>query len=148
MLYFRMTYIAEFREAIDMKRFKMFYVIVMILNLILVFTKGFSANLLIYSYNDANKGIRDGFQGDVSLSIINCFIIAIIIILTIITTLNKNNKIKVKWLFGLVTIIFALCIPIGIHSYSGGIMGIIDEENMYLWNIVFSLAKLISAHGY
>ena len=75
-----------------MKRFKMFYVIVMILNLILVFTKGFSANLIIYSYND---GIIDGFQGDISLSIINCFIIAIIIITTIITTLNKNNKINI-----------------------------------------------------
>ena len=127
-----------------MKRFKMFYVVVVILNLILVFTKGFSANMLIYSYNDANKGIRDGFQGDVSLSIINCFIIAIIIILTIVTTLNKNNKVKVKWLFGLVTIIFALFIPIGIHSYSGGIAGIIDEDNMYIWNIAFYLAKINS----
>ena len=126
-----------------MKRFKMFYVIVMILNLILVFTKGFSANLLIYSYNDANKGIRDGFQGDVSLSIINCFIIAIIIILTIITTLNKNNKIKVKWLFGLVTIIFALFIPIGVHSYSGGIAGIIADDNMYLWNISSYLTRAL-----
>ena len=124
-----------------MKRFKMFYVVVVILNLILVFTKGFSANMLIYSYNDANKGIRDGFQGDVSLSIINCFIIAIIIILTMASTLNKNNKVKVKWLFSLVTIIFALFIPIGIHSYSGGIAGIVADDNMYLWNIVFYLDK-------
>ena len=124
-----------------MKRFKMFYVVVVILNLILVFTKGFSANMLIYSYNYANKGIIDGFQGDVSLSIINCFIIAIIIILTIASTLNKNNKVKVKWLFSLVTIIFALFIPIGIHSYSGGFAGIVADDNMYLWNIVFYLDK-------
>lgn len=124
-----------------MKRFKMFYVVVVILNLILIFTKGFSANMLIYSYNDANKGIRDGFQGDVSLSIINCFIIAIIIILTMASTLNKNNKVKVKWLFNLVTIIFALFIPIGIHSYSGGFAGIVADDNMYLWNIVFYLDK-------
>ena len=107
----------------------------------MVFTKGFPANMLIYSYNDANKGIRDGFQGDVSLSIINCFIIAIIIILTIVTTLNKNNKVKVKWLFGLVTIIFALFIPIGIHSYSGGFAGIVAEDNMYLWNISSHLVR-------
>ena len=124
-----------------MKRFKMFYVIVMILNLILVFTKGFSANLIIYSYND---GMIDGFQGDISLSIINCLIIAIIIITTIITTLNKNNKINIKWLFCLVTIVIALFIPIGIHSYSGGIAGIIDEDNMYIWNIAFYLAKINS----
>ena len=124
-----------------MNKFKLFYAIIMLLNLILIFTKGFPANMIIYSYNDANKGIRDGFQGDVSLSIINCFIMSIIIILTIVATLNKNNKVKVKWLFGLVTIIFALCIPIGIHSYSGGIMGIIDEENMYLWNIASHLNR-------
>ena len=127
-----------------MKRFKMLYVIVMILNLILVFTKGFSANLIIYSYNDVNKGIIDGFQGDISLSIINCLISAIIIITTIITTLNKNNKINIKWLFCLVTIVIALFIPIGIHSYSGGIAGIIDEDNIYIWNIVFYFAKINS----
>ena len=125
-----------------MKKLKIFYAIALVLNFILIFTKGFPANMLIYSYNDANKGIRDGFQGDVSLSIINCFIIAIIIILTIATTLNRNNHVKVKWLFGLVIIIFALCIPIGVYSYSGGIMGIIDEDNMYLWNIVLYLVKL------
>lgn len=122
-----------------MKKYKMFYVIVMILNLIMVFTKGFSANIIIHSYDD---GIMfDGFQGKVLLSIINCFIIAIIIILTITATLNKNNKIKIKWLFCLVTIMIALCIPIGIHSYSGGYAGIIDKKNMYLWNIVFYLVK-------
>ena len=124
-----------------MKRFKVFYIIVMILNLILVFTKGFSANLIINSYND---GLIDGFQGDILLCIINCLICAIIIITTIITTLNKNNKINIKWLFCLVTIVIALFIPIGIHSYSGGFAGIIDEDNMYIWNIVFYLVNIKS----
>lgn len=124
-----------------MKRFKMIYVIVMILDLILVFTKGFSANRIIYSYKD---GYKDGFQGNVLLSIINCLIIAIIIISTIITTLDKNNKINFKWIFCLITIMIALFIPIGIHSYSGGIAGIIDEDNMYIWNIVFYLVKINS----
>ena len=121
-----------------MKKYIMFYVVVMILNLIMAFTKGFSANIIIPSYND---GMIDGFQGYVLLSIINCFIIAIIIILTLTATLNKNNKIKIKWLFCLVTIMIALCIPIGIYSFSGGFWGIIDEDNLYLWNIVLYLVK-------
>ena len=76
--------------------------------------------------------------------IADLIIIAIIIISTIITTLDKSNKINFKWLFCLITIMIALCIPIGIHSYSGGIAGIIDEDNMYIWNIVFYLAKINS----
>ena len=121
-----------------MKKFNIFYIVAMVLNVILIFTKGFPANMIIYSYKDA---VIDGFQGDVSLSIINCFIIAIIIVLTIVATLNKNNKVKVKWLFGLVTIIFALFIPIGVHSYSGGIAGIKADDNMYLWNISSYLSR-------
>lgn len=124
-----------------MKKYKMFYVIAMILNLVLALTKGFSGNIIIYSYKDM---AFDGFQGNVLLSILNCFMIAIIIILTIATTLNRNNKIKLKWLFCFVTIMTALCVPIGIHSYSGGIAGIIDEDHMYLWNIVFYLDKGIT----
>ena len=121
-----------------MKRFKMFYVITTILNIILAFTKGFSANMPIHSYSD---GMIDGFQGNVSLSFFNCLIIVIIIILTVVVTLNKNNDINKKWLFCLVTILSALCIPIGVHSYSGGFAGIVDENAMYLWNIGFYLVK-------
>ncbi len=38
-----------------MKKFKIIYLIVIILNLILVFTKGFPANMIIYSYIDTNE---------------------------------------------------------------------------------------------
>ncbi len=124
-----------------MKKYIFFYVIAMIIDLVLALTKGFSANIIIHSYND--KYIAR-CHGDVLLSIINCFIIAIILILNITVTLNKNNKIKIKWLFCFVTIMTALCVPIGIHSYSGGIAGIIDEDHMYLWNIVFYLDKGIT----
>lgn len=123
-----------------MKKFKIIYVIVIILNLILVFTKGFPANMIIYSYIDRRT---DGFQGNVSLSVINCIIIAITIILTIATTLNKDNKINIKWLFCLATILIALFVPIGIHHYSGGFWGKIDEENMYLWNVGFYLNRFV-----
>lgn len=57
---------SQFGVTINMKKFKMFYVIAMILSFILHFTKGFSANMIIHSYNDR---MIDGFQGDVLLSI-------------------------------------------------------------------------------
>ena len=119
-----------------MYKYKIFYVIAIIINIIMIFTKGFDANMIIYSYNDIDLGIIDGFQGNVFLSIVNCFVIAIIIILTIIMTFTKNNKINIKWILFITTILLALCIPIGIDSYSGGFEGIIDERNIYLWNIV------------
>ena len=124
-----------------MYKFKIFYVIVIIINIIMIFTKGFDGNVIIHSYNDADVGIIDGFQGNVWLSIINCFVVAIIIISTIIMTINKNNKINIKWILFVTTILLALFIPIGIHSYSGGIAGITDERNIYLWNIAFYLNR-------
>lgn len=120
-----------------MKKFKIFYIAVIIFSIIMIFTKGFDENIFIYSYNDADIGRIDGFQGNVFLSILNCFVVAIIIILTIIMTFNKNNKINIKWLLLSLTILLALSIPIGIHSYSGGIAGITAEQNIYLWNIAF-----------
>ena len=122
-----------------MYKYKIFYVIAIIISIIMILTKGFDANMMIYSYNDIDLGIIDGFQGNVSLSIVNCFVIAIIIILTIIMTVIKNNKINLKWPLFITIILLALCIPIGIDSYSGGIAGIIDEQNIYLWNIVYYL---------
>lgn len=124
-----------------MYKFKIFYVIVIIINIIMIFTKGFDGNVIIHSYNDADVGIIDGFQGNVWLSIINCFVVAIIIISTIIMTINKNNKINIKWILFVTTILLALFIPIGIHSYSGGIAGITDKKNIYLWNIAFYLNR-------
>ena len=124
-----------------MYKFKIFYVIVIIINIIMIFTKGFDGNVIIHSYNDADVGIIDGFQGNVWLSIINCFVVAIIIISTIIMTINKNNKINIKWILFVTTILLALFIPIGIHSYSVGIAGITDEKNIYLWNIAFYLNR-------
>lgn len=124
-----------------MKKFKIFYITVIILSIIMIFTKGVDGNILIYSYNDADRGIMDGFQGNVFLSILNCFVVTIIIILTIIMTFNKDNKINIKWLLFVFTILLALSIPIGIDSYSGGIAGIIDEKNIYLRNIPFYLIR-------
>ena len=125
-----------------MKKFKIFYAIVIIISIVMIFTKGFDANVFIFSYNDADSGIVDGFQGDVWLSIINCFIIAIIIILTIFITFSKNNKINIKWILCIATILLALYIPIGIDFYSGGIAGILDgKEHIFLWDLVFYINR-------
>ena len=124
-----------------MNKFKIFYIIIIAFSIIMIFTNGFSGNVVIYSYNDVDLGIIDGFQGNIVLSMINCIIIAIIMILTMIITLNKKNKISKKWLLCLLTIILSICIPIGSHSYSGGIAGIMGEDNIYLWNIIFYLIK-------
>lgn len=124
-----------------MNRFKLFYVIIIILSLIMIFTKGFYGSIIVNSYDDINRGIIDGFQGNVFLSIINCSVIAIITILTLIITFNKNNKINIKWLVFVVIILLVLCIPIGTHHYSGGIAGIIGENSIYLWDIITYLVR-------
>ena len=54
-----------------MKKYWIFYIIVAILTITMIVTKGFPSNLLMYSYNDVESGIIDGFQGEVSLSQIN-----------------------------------------------------------------------------
>ena len=126
---------------IDVNKFKIFYVVVIILILIMILTKGFSGNTIIYSYNDADKGIVDGFAGQISLSILNCFIIAIIMILTIILTFNKKNTINKKILLLILIILLSSCIPVGTHSYSGGIAGTINADNINLWNIPIYLVR-------
>lgn len=116
-----------------MNKFKIYYIIVIILSILMIFTKGFHGNMIIYSYNDADLGIIDGFAGDIFLSIINCFIITVIIISSIIVTINKNNKTNKKWLLFALIILLSLCIPIGIHHYSGGFDGRINEQYIFLW---------------
>lgn len=124
-----------------MNNFKTFYIIIIILSIIMIFTKGFSGNIIICSYNDADKGIIDGFQGDVSLSIINCFIISVIFILTTIITFIRDNKINIKWLLFVIIILLLFNIPIGTDFYSGGIAGIIGEKSVYIWNLLSYMIK-------
>lgn len=79
--------------------------------------------IIIDSYNEADKGIRDGFEGTTSVSIVNCVGIAVITILTIIITFNKNNKVRGKWLYLIIIYFLLLNTIIGVHSYSGGGIG-------------------------
>mgnify|MGYP001107869396 CR=1 FL=1 len=41
-----------------MKKYWIFYIIVAILTIAMIVTKGFPSNLLMYSYNDAESGIK------------------------------------------------------------------------------------------
>ena len=77
-----------------MKKYWIFYIIVAILTITMIVTKGFPSNLLMYSYNDAESGIIDGFQGEVSLSQINIIYVSFFTLLTILVTISKKNKIK------------------------------------------------------
>lgn len=125
----------------DVNKFKMFYVVVIILSLIMILTKGFSGNIIIYSYNDADIGIIDGFVGEIKLSILNCFVIVTIVILTIILTFNKKNGLNKKILLLILIILLSSLIPIGTHSYSGGLAGTINVDNISLWNIPIHLVR-------
>ena len=77
-----------------MKKYWIFYIIVAILTIAMIVTKGFPSNLLMYSYNDAESGIIDGFQGEVSLSQINIIYVSFFTLLTILVTISKKNKLK------------------------------------------------------
>ena len=77
-----------------MKKYWIFYIIVAILTITMIVTKGFPSNLLMYSYNDVESGIIDGFQGEVSLSQINIIYVSFFTLLTILVTISIKNKIK------------------------------------------------------
>ena len=62
-----------------MKKFKILYMLIFIFIAIMILTDGVPGNLNIYSYNYADYGWTDGLQGNLYLSIINCFVILIII---------------------------------------------------------------------
>ena len=118
-----------------MKKYKIYYIVVTILTLIIIITKGFPCNLMMYSYNDVDTGIIDGYMGDVSLSTFNIVFASFFLLLTIIITISKKNKLKFKWLFMCIIIGLIFLVRLGTDSYSGGITGILGDQGIYLWNI-------------
>ena len=119
-----------------MNKFKIIYIVLLILALVSIITTGFDSNTLIYSYDENDLGIVDGFQGSIYISIINCIILAILFISVLIITIKKENMLRFKWLSCMLLFVIISFIPIGIHMYSGGIAGIIDENSIYWWNIL------------
>lgn len=118
-----------------MKKYWIFYIVVALLTITMIVTKGFPSNLLMYSYDEVEQGIVDGFQGEVSLSQINIIYVSFFTLLTIVITINKKNKLKLKWLFMCIIIGLMFLVRLGIDSYSGGITGILGDQGIYLWNI-------------
>lgn len=111
-----------------MKKFKLFYILTIIISVVMIFTKGFEGNIVIQSYS---MNMADGFSGKILLSPINSIIFGFIIGLTILFTVNKENETKFKWLLLIVIIVLLLLFfPVAIDSGSGGIAGISYESNV------------------
>ena len=124
-----------------MNKFKIFYLIIIILCIIMIFTKGFNINITAFSYGNVPFAY-DGYSGHLSLLIVNIIIVSMIIISTIVITLLKSNKLKGKWLLFASIIILLLFVPIATNYYSGGITGKKVENNEYLWSIFFDVYLL------
>jgi len=122
-----------------MKKFKIFYIIISIITIAMIITKGFSSTVYIPLYNDSDFGMTGGFQKDLYLSMINAAIVLVIIILLIIVTINKNNNIRNKWLLLIGLIFLSMFIPIGIYSCSSGYNGIVADKNVSVLNIGYYL---------
>ena len=122
-----------------MKKFEIFYVIIIIICIIMIWTKGFDWSIGINSEENGPEGIQfvvhDFITSREYLLIGNCIISSIIIISMIFMTLNKNNKIKIKWVLFIIITMSVLFIPLGENITSGGLYGITNQEYRYLWNI-------------
>jgi hypothetical protein len=104
-----------------MKKYKLVYVIIYILLLILVFTRGIDGGIVVSSYND---GMIDGFSRCNILLIYNYIIMVSIFVVSLIITFIKNNKVKCKSLIFIGIIILLLLIPTSEEHRSGGEAGI------------------------
>ena len=119
-----------------MKKYKIIYLIVIVVLLVLVCTKGIRIGIIINSFDDyKNSGIIDGFQGNTKFLIFNVIIIISIFITSLIITFKNDNKIKHKKIFLLIIIIALLFIPIFKETRSGGIAGIINKDYYSIINV-------------
>lgn len=117
-----------------MKKYKLCYIVILIITLILIYTKGIKEpNFLIYTFND--NGV-DGYSGENYLYILNIIIIMLNLVTSICLSINKNNKLNKKWLIFVILLIINLFIPIGYTIYSGGISGSSYKSYLYLWNFL------------
>ena len=132
-----------------MDKFKVCYIIIIIFCIIMMITKGIEGDIKIFSDDDSQSSrrqeneicivptIADGYQDTVYMSIPNCIIIVIFIIIALLLTINKNNTIKAKWYWLAGIILLAMFIPIAINYHIGGIVVTTKKINIYLWNIAF-----------
>lgn len=121
-----------------MKKFKIFYIIVFLISLILAISKGFDFSVLVTSYSD--KSI-DGNQGTLYILLINLIIVLSIWIVSLIVTLKKKNKINHKWLLFICLILLTLFIPVSINSYYAKVAGVLNKDYIGLLDFITLLLK-------
>ncbi len=121
-----------------MKKYKIFYIIVFLISLILAISKGFDFSILVTSYSDKNI---DGNQGTLYILLINIIIVLSIWIVSLIVTLKKKNKINHKWLLFICLILLTLFIPVSINSYYAKVAGILNKDYIGLLDFLTLLLK-------
>ncbi|MBR3049365.1 MAG: hypothetical protein IKG58_02240 [Bacilli bacterium] len=121
-----------------MKKFKIYYIIVFLLSLILAISKGFNFSLLITSYSDKNI---DGNQGTLYVLLINLIIVSLIWIVSFIVTLIKKNKINYKWLLFIGLILLTLFIPVSINSYYAKVEGVLNKDYIGIIDFITLLIR-------
>ena len=121
-----------------MKKYKIFYIIVFLISLILAISKGFDFSILVTSYSDKNI---DGNQGTLYILLINIIIVLSIWIVSLIVTLKKKNKINHKWLLFICLILLTLFIPVSINSYYAKVAGVLNKDYIGLLDFITLLLK-------
>lgn len=123
--------IIEKSEMHTMKKYKYLYLIIFLILIILILTKGISKEIVLNYFNDADKGIKDGFAGHNVIYIYNVIIMLLLLSISCIMTFTKKNKMKWKSILLLAIIMMILFIPVGRQCYSGGIAGITGQKYLY-----------------
>lgn len=117
-----------------MKKYKIMYVILFILLLSLICTKGITIGIETSSYG-GEQLVMDGFYGNTILLIYNLVWIICILSVSIIITFKKSNNNKFKIPILILIILLVLLIPIVQENRSGGFAGIHEKEYFNILNI-------------
>lgn len=121
-----------------MKKFKFFYAIIISLTLMLALVRFLGPCIPICIRDAVKSGVFDGFKEYINLSIINTIFITIVLILNFVITLNKENKLNIKWLLFAIILLELMFVPIGAELLRGGFAGVNEEGDLlYLSNIIF-----------
>ena len=114
------------------RKIYLIYLIIMILEVVMILTKGFDTNVLIYSYIDGAE-VADGQSIEIYLSIFNTIIFFLILVVSAIITFNKNNEIKYKKIILFLIILLSLFIDCFVYHITGGIAGENSYYKVGLW---------------
>lgn len=117
-----------------MKKYKIIYVILFILLLSLICTKGITIGIETSSYG-GEQLIMDGFYGSTILLIYNLILLICILIVSIVITFKKSNNTKYKIPILILIVLLALLIPITQENRSGGFAGIHEKKYFNVLNI-------------